>query len=77
MRNFLIKWAVNIITLLLVIHVIAGVSADSWESIVAAAFVLGLFNAFIKPFIFVLTLPLTILTLGLFTLLINAFLFFH
>lgn len=76
LRNFLIKWCVNIVTLFVVIHVIAGVSAKSWESVVVAAFILGLFNAFLKPFIIIFTLPFTILTLGLFTLFINAFLFY-
>lgn len=76
MRNFFIKWGVNIITLFLVIHIIAGVSAEGWESIVLAALIIGLFNAFLKPIIVVFTLPITILTLGFFTLLINAFLFY-
>jgi putative membrane protein len=76
MKNFLIKWAVNIATLFIVIHVIAGVSVDSWESIVVAAFILGLLNAFIKPVIILFTLPFTILTLGFFMLIINAFMFY-
>jgi putative membrane protein len=75
MKNFLIKWIVNIAALYIVIHMAAGVSADSWESIVVAAFVLGLLNAFVKPFIILFTLPFTILTLGFFTLVINAFIF--
>ena len=75
MKNFLIKWLVNIFTLFIIIHIAAGVSADSWESIIVAAFVLGLLNAFVKPFIILFTLPFTILTLGFFTLIINAFIF--
>ena len=75
MKNFLIKWVVNIATLFIVIHIVAGVSADSWGAIVVAAFVLGLLNAFVKPFIILFTLPFTILTLGFFTLIINAFIF--
>lgn len=75
MKNFLIKWAVNIAALFIVIHIAAGVSADSWGSIIVAAFVLGLLNAFVKPFIILFTLPFTIFTLGLFTLVINAFIF--
>jgi len=38
-KNFLIKWIVNIATLFIVIHIVAGVSADSWDSIIVAAFV--------------------------------------
>ena len=75
MRNFLIKWIVNIVTLFIIIHIVAGVSANSWGAIVVAAFVLGLLNAFVKPVIILFTLPFTILTLGFFTLIINAFIF--
>ena len=75
MKNFLIKWVVNIAALYMVIHIAAGVSADSWGSIVVAALILGLLNAFVKPFIILFTLPFTILTLGFFTLIINAFIF--
>ena len=70
MKDFLIKWVVNIAALFVVIHIVAGVSADSWGTIVVAALILGLLNAFIKPFIILFTLPFTILTLGLFTLII-------
>lgn len=76
MKNFLIKWAVNIVTLFVVIHIVAGVSANSWEAIIVAALVLGLLNAFVKPVIILFTLPFTILTLGFFTLIINAFIFY-
>ncbi|MDD5427797.1 MAG: phage holin family protein [Candidatus Omnitrophica bacterium] len=76
MAKFLIKWLVNIFTLFIVIHIVAGVSADSWESIIVAALVLGLLNAFVKPFVILFTLPFTILTLGLFTLIINAAIFY-
>ncbi len=76
MKNFLIKWLVNIFTLFIIIHIVAGVSADSWGSIIVAALVLGLLNAFVKPFIILFTLPFTIVTLGLFTLIINAFIFY-
>ncbi|MFA5143049.1 MAG: phage holin family protein [Candidatus Omnitrophota bacterium] len=76
MRNFIIKWAVNIFTLFIIIHIVAGVNADSWGAIVVAALVLGLLNAFVRPVIILFTLPFTILTLGFFTLVINAFIFY-
>lgn len=76
MKNFLIKWVVNIATLFIIIHIVAGVSADSWQAIIVAALVLGLLNAFVKPVIILFTLPFTILTLGLFTLVINAGIFY-
>jgi putative membrane protein len=76
MMKFLIKWFINIIALLVVIHVIAGVSIDNMQTVLVAAFILGLLNSILRPFILILTLPFTILTFGLFTLFINGFLFY-
>ncbi|MDD5422122.1 MAG: phage holin family protein [Candidatus Omnitrophota bacterium] len=76
MRDFSIRFAINIIALFAVIYIAGGVSADSWQSIVAAGLVLGLLNAFLKPIILLLTLPLNIVSLGLFTLIVNGFLFY-
>lgn len=76
MPAFLIKWLVNIIALFVVIHTIAGVSAANSNVIIVAALVIGLLNAFLRPVIILLTLPLTIVSLGLFTLIINAFMFY-
>jgi len=76
MVKFLIKWFIDVVALLVVIHVIAGVSIDNMQTALVAALVLGLLNALIRPLILILTLPLTILTLGLFTLFINGFLFY-
>ena len=76
MMDFLVKWAINIVSLFLVIHIIAGVSVDSWGAVVTAALVLGFLNAFLRPFLFAVTLPFSIATLGLFTLLINGSMFY-
>ena len=76
MARFFIKWCVNIIALLVVIHVVAGVSIDNMETVFIAALILGFLNAFIKPFILILTMPITILTFGFFMLIINGFLFY-
>ena len=76
MRDFLIKWFINIIALFAVVHIIAGVSVDSWQTTIVAALVLGMFNAFLRPFFLVMTLPFNILSLGLFTLFINGFMFY-
>ena len=76
MSNFLIKWIINIFSLFVVIHIIAGVSIDSWGSIVVSALVLGLLNAFLRPVIFALTLPFSVATLGFFTLIINGSMFY-
>jgi putative membrane protein len=53
-------------------HLVRGVGYDSIGSLIAAAVLLGVVNAFVRPVIFVLTLPLTLLTLGLFLLVVNA-----
>ncbi|MCX5667807.1 MAG: phage holin family protein [Candidatus Omnitrophica bacterium] len=74
--KFLIKWFVNIIALLVVIHVIAGVSIDNIQTVFVAALILGFLNSVLRPVILILTLPLTIFTFGFFTLIINGFLFY-
>jgi len=76
MKKFLIKWFINVIALVIVIHIIAGVSIDNPQTVLVAALILGLLNAFIRPFILIITLPLTILTFGIFTFFINGFLFY-
>jgi len=73
--GFLIKWFVNIVSLLVVIHAMPGIRADSVETAAVAALVLGLVNAFLRPFVILFTLPINVLSLGFFTLVINAFLF--
>ena len=76
MLSFFVKWLVNIIALFVVIHTIAGVRAANSHVVIIAALVIGLLNAFLKPALVLLTLPLTIFSLGLFTLIINAFMFY-
>lgn len=75
MKTLLVKWLVNALALFVVVKVIPGVRVDDWGSLLAAALVLGLLNAFLKPLLIILTLPVNILTLGLFTLVINGALF--
>jgi putative membrane protein len=53
-------------------YIIPGVSVDSYKTALIVAIVLGLLNTFIKPILVILTLPITIITLGIFYLLINA-----
>jgi putative membrane protein len=74
--RFIVNWLINIAALFIVIHVVAGVGADNWQAIIAAAFVLGLFNAFLRPLVIALTLPINILSFGLFTLIINGLFFY-
>lgn len=60
---------------MVVAYVVPGISVASLYTALVAALILGLINALIKPLILLLTLPINILTLGLFTLVINACMF--
>ena len=73
--NFLIRWLVNTISLIAVVNIVSGVSLDNWQTTVVTALVIGLLNSFLKPVIVILTLPVNIMTLGLFTLIINGLMF--
>ena len=76
MRQLIVKWIINSTALLVVAHVVTGVSLADWQTVFVAAVVLGLLNVFLRPLLIVLTLPVTIFSLGLFTLVINAALFY-
>ena len=73
MVKLLIRLAINMAAILAIAYVFPGlVSVDGLGSALAAAFLLGIVNAVIRPIFILLTLPLTIVTLGLFLLVINA-----
>lgn len=69
---FLFQWAVTAILLWVASHVFRGISFASTGALVISALLLGFANAIVKPLLVVLTLPLTVLTFGLFLLVINA-----
>jgi len=73
LMGFIFIWLVTAIGLWVVTRVVPGVRVSSTGGLLWAAFVLGLVNAFIRPILWILTLPLTVLTFGLFALVINAF----
>jgi putative membrane protein len=74
--GLLIRLVVNALALLAVAYLIPGVHVAGFVSALIAALILGIVNAFLKPILVILSLPLEILTLGLFTLVINAALFY-
>jgi putative membrane protein len=74
LRGFLIRWVVNAVALWLTSVVIPGIVATSIGATFLAALVLGILNAFVRPVLILLTLPINLLTLGLFTFVINALL---
>ena len=76
MSKFILRWVINAIALFLAVYLVPGVNLQGgWVSIMWLALIFGLINAFLRPLLKVLTCPLIVLTLGLFTLLINTFLF--
>jgi putative membrane protein len=75
MTKFILRWIINAIAIFLAIKFVPGIHLESLVSIIWLALIFGLANAFLRPLLKLLTCPLIILTLGLFTLLINAFLF--
>ncbi len=76
MIPFLIRLVVNAAALMLCAYILPGVSVTGITGAIVAAFVLGIVNAILRPVLFVLTLPLQVLTLGLFTFIINGILFY-
>jgi putative membrane protein len=73
--RLLLVWILSAIALLVVAYLYPGVQVQDWKAAAVAALVLGLVNALVKPILIILTLPVTILTLGLFLLVINALCF--
>ena len=72
MGAFIIKVIIAAVALWLADWLIAGIEADGWVTLLLAGLLLGLVNAFVRPVVTILTLPVTILTLGLFLLVVNA-----
>ncbi len=75
MMMLLLVWILNAVALLAVAYLLPGIVVASFGSAMLAALVLGLVNMLIKPVLVLLTLPITIVTLGLFYFVINALLF--
>ncbi len=73
MQGWIIRWCLNILSLLLTAALIPNFELTIWAAILGSIF-LGIINAFIKPVLVILTLPINVLTLGLFTFVINGFL---
>jgi putative membrane protein len=72
MPQFLITWLITAVSLLITAHFIPGFELKGVEAAAIAAVIVGLVNAIVRPILFWLTLPITILTLGLFTFVLNA-----
>ena len=72
MPHFLLTWLVTAISLIVTANLVPGFVVTSFGAALLAAVVIGLVNAIVKPILVILTLPLTIITLGLFLFVVNA-----
>jgi putative membrane protein len=73
--KLIVKWLLSAAALLAVAHLYSGVQVQNFTSALIAAFVIGLLNTIVRPVLVVLTLPVTVVTLGLFLFVINALMF--
>lgn len=73
--ELILIWILNAVALLVVAYILPGITVASFGSALIAALVLGLLNALVKPVLVILTLPITVVTLGLFLLVLNALVF--
>jgi putative membrane protein len=72
LAGLILRFLCGVAGLWVAAHVVHGIGYDSFRSLLAAALILGLINAVVRPILIILTLPLTLITLGLFLLVINA-----
>jgi Predicted membrane protein len=72
MRHFVFRWIVTTIAVVVAASLIGGIRYDSTGSLIGAALLLGILNAFVRPVLLILSAPLILLTLGFFILIING-----
>jgi len=77
LMRFLLSWIINTLAVALAVLILPKhITYDNWIHLVAASLLLGILNAFVRPILMLIALPLLIFTLGLFTLVINALLLY-
>ena len=72
MIRFLIRWLISAVSIYIITYLPIGITVSSFKSTIIAAAILGIINVTIKPILVILTLPINIITLGLFTFIING-----
>jgi putative membrane protein len=72
MRHFVIRWFITTISVMVAASIIHGIRYDSAASLIGAALLLGILNAFVRPVLLILGAPLILLTLGFFILIVNG-----
>jgi putative membrane protein len=73
MRILFLKWVINALALMAAAYLVKGIDVAGPGSLILAAALLGILNALVRPILILLTLPINLITLGLFTLVINGF----
>ncbi len=76
LKAFLQRWSINTLAVLVAANVVRGIRYDNLTGLLVASLLLGILNAFVRPIMLLLSLPLLVLTLGFFTLIINAMLLY-
>ena len=72
LKVFIQRWVISTLAVLVATYVVPGIKYGDWRDLLVATLVLGLLNSFLRPLLMLLSLPLLIFTLGLFTIVINA-----
>jgi putative membrane protein len=72
LKSFIQRWIISTVAVLVATYVVSGIRYGGWQDLLVATLVLGLLNSFVRPVLMLLSLPLLIFTLGLFTIVINA-----
>lgn len=72
--NILINWILSAMAVFAASYIFPGIHVENFQAALVAAIVIGIFNSILKPILIILTLPITVLTLGLFTFVIQALL---
>jgi putative membrane protein len=75
-KKFLQSWLINTLAVLVAVYLVKGIQYEQWLDLLVASLLLGILNAALRPVLLFLALPLLIITLGLFTLFINALLLY-
>ena len=73
-KQFVFRWAVTTVAVMVASSVIGGIRYDTVAALIGASLLLGILNAFVRPFLLILSAPLILLTLGFFILILNGFL---
>jgi putative membrane protein len=74
MRHFVFRWMITTVAVMIVPAFVSGIRYDNAGSLIGAALLLGILNAFVRPVLLILSAPLILVTLGFFILIVNAFL---